>query len=76
MFASKDKFLPKFFGLKLNDRSVSVRLARAISYFEDTNIPGANLCAVNHVRAIVDYKLKEAKQTINRYNDRRVMRSH
>jgi hypothetical protein len=27
IFASKDKFLPKVFGLKLNGRSVSVRLA-------------------------------------------------
>jgi hypothetical protein len=58
MFASKDNFLPKNFGLKLNDRSVSVRLAPAISYFEDMNI---HFCAVNRVRAIVDYKLKEAK---------------
>jgi hypothetical protein len=41
--------------------SVSVRLAPAISYFEDMNIPGADFCAVNYVRAIVDYKLKEAK---------------
>jgi hypothetical protein len=40
MFVSKDNFLPKVFGLKLNGRSVSVRLAPAISYFEDMNIPG------------------------------------
>ena len=76
MLASKDNFLPKVFGLKLNDRSVSVRLAPAISYFEDMNIPGADLCAVNHVRAIVDYKLKWFSRTINRNNDRRVIRSH
>ena len=61
MFASKDKFLPKVFGLKLNGRAVSVRLAPAISYFEDMNIPGADFYAINHVRAIVDYKLKEVK---------------
>jgi hypothetical protein len=61
MFASKDNFLPRVFGLKLNGRSVSVRLAPAISCFEDMNIPGADFCAINHVRAIVDYKLKEDK---------------
>jgi hypothetical protein len=42
MFASKDNFLPKVFGLKLNGCFVSVRLAPAISYFEGMDITGAD----------------------------------
>ena len=71
MFVSKDNFLPKVFGLKLNGRSVSLRLAPAISYFEDMNIPGADFCAVNQVRAMVmNYKLKEAKLLFPNYQSK------
>ena len=69
MFASKDDFLPKVFGLKLNGRSVSVRRAPAISYFEDMNIPGAAFCVVNH-------EAQGGQTSFNQNNDSRVIRSH
>jgi hypothetical protein len=51
----------------LNGRSGS---APAISHFKDLNILGADICAVNHVQAIMDYKLKEAKLGFPNYQSK------
>jgi len=40
---------------------ILVRPAPATSHFKDVNILGADFCALHNVRAIANYKSKEAK---------------